>query len=154
MKPQGPGCKEGFQRVSSKGTPREQAPKGSLRVRVSFWPSSLRVTIPFSRDEGSQALQGRLGPKASKGQAAQGSGSLRAQGSKVFQGPQVTLQEGLQGPRANRCSGASQKGHVDQALYILSSQASGIVVRSYHQDYRRSHQNSQLKPAWAGSVLG
>jgi len=29
-----------------------------------------------------------------------------------------------------------------------------IVIRSYPQEYRRSHQNSQLKPAWAGLVLG
>jgi hypothetical protein len=28
------------------------------------------------------------------------------------------------------------------------------VIRSYPQEYRRSHQNSQLKPAWAGLVLG
>ena len=28
------------------------------------------------------------------------------------------------------------------------------VERSYHQEYRRSHQNSQLKPVWAGLVLG
>jgi hypothetical protein len=32
--------------------------------------------------------------------------------------------------------------------------ASRLVVRSYHQEHRRSHQNSQLKPAWAGLVLG
>ena len=29
-----------------------------------------------------------------------------------------------------------------------------FVIRSYHQEHRRSHQNSQLKPAWAGLVLG
>lgn len=28
------------------------------------------------------------------------------------------------------------------------------VIRSYPQEYRRSHQNSQLKPVWAGLVLG
>ena len=35
-----------------------------------------------------------------------------------------------------------------------ASQMRVAVVRSYHQDYRRSHQNSQLKPVWAGLVLG
>ena len=29
-----------------------------------------------------------------------------------------------------------------------------VVIRSYHQENRRSHQNSQLKPGWAGLVLG
>jgi hypothetical protein len=31
---------------------------------------------------------------------------------------------------------------------------SNFVIRSYHQENRRSHQNSQLKPVWAGLVLG
>jgi hypothetical protein len=37
-------------------------------------------------------------------------------------------------------------------LYCTGSEM--VVVRSYHQEYRRSHQNSQLGPVWAGLVLG
>jgi hypothetical protein len=39
-------------------------------------------------------------------------------------------------------------------LVIGGVLAARPVVRSYHQEHRRSHQNSQLKPAWAGLVLG
>lgn len=39
-------------------------------------------------------------------------------------------------------------------VQVLRNPLELLVVRSYHQENRRSHQNSQLKPVWAGLVLG
>lgn len=51
-----------------------------------------------------------------------------------------------------RCQQAITGKQKQQHIYVKVAQV--CVVRSYHQEYRRSHQNSQLKPVWAGLVLG
>ena len=118
-------------------------PDGLFRVCEGLWRSIVARARPPKR------------PSARARPPKYVVAAARATGGRRPVAPTTRRQQASETPPVNSAySGCAERLTLACGQLNYSFAAQLTVIRSYHQEYRRSHQNSQLKPAWAGLVLG